>query len=106
MESFESLALELSPRGFTRCAVAELHCKEHGDFRIAIAEAWSEESPCPVCKIECRFVVLGSSITERPLPFFEIPPGVTDADAGMRSVIRRSWYTSSARQQSIIATSR
>lgn len=64
------------------CVYIALLCSHCGDLRQALAALPdSEITVCPECARACAFVLLGSGLTKRVLPFHEIrPPELTRWD--------------------------
>jgi len=64
------------------CVYIALLCSHCGDLRQALAALPdSEITVCPECARACAFVLLGSGLTRRVLPFHEIrPPELTRWD--------------------------
>jgi hypothetical protein len=57
------------------CVYIALLCSHCGDLRQALAALPdSEITVCPECARACAFVLLGSGLTKRALPFHEIRP--------------------------------
>jgi len=57
------------------CVYIALLCSHCGDLRQALATLPdSEITICPECARACAFVLLGSGLTKRVLPFHEIRP--------------------------------
>ena len=57
------------------CVYIALLCSHCGDLRQALAALPdSEITVCPECARACAFVLLGSGLTKRVLPFHEIRP--------------------------------
>jgi len=57
------------------CVYIALLCSHCGDLRQALAALPdSEITLCPECARACAFVLLGSGLTKRVLPFHEIRP--------------------------------
>ena len=57
------------------CVYIALLCSHCGDLRQALAALPdSEITVCPECARACSFVLLGSGLTKRVLPFHEIRP--------------------------------
>ena len=57
------------------CVYIALLCSHCGDLRQALAFAPDTEiTVCPECARACAFVLLGSGLTRRALPFHEIRP--------------------------------
>src|SRR6478752_3255386 len=57
------------------CVYIALLCSRCGDLRQALAALPdSEITLCPECARACAFVLLGSGLTKRVLPFHEIRP--------------------------------
>jgi hypothetical protein len=55
------------------CIYIALRCTRCGSVRQAIAELPTQALvACPECKQECTFVLLGSGLTTRNLPFHQI----------------------------------
>jgi hypothetical protein len=55
------------------CVYIALLCSHCGDLRQALAELPNCGTvACPECTRNCRFVLLGSGLTKRELPFHEI----------------------------------
>src|SRR5579871_1987729 len=58
------------------CVYVALRCSHCGELRQALAVLPSPgDVPCPECGIACSFVLLGSGLTTRQLPFHEIRSG-------------------------------
>lgn len=57
------------------CVYIALLCSHCGDLRQALAALPNTEiAVCPECSRACAFVLLGSGLTRRVLPFHEIRP--------------------------------
>lgn len=57
------------------CVYIALLCSHCGELRQALAALPNTEvTVCPECSRACTFVLLGSGLTRRPLPFHEIHP--------------------------------
>ena len=57
------------------CVYIALLCSHCADLRQALAFAPDTAiTVCPECGRSCAFVLLGSGLTKRPLPFHEIRP--------------------------------
>src|SRR5579859_663302 len=57
------------------CVYIALLCSHCGDLRQALAALPNSAiTVCPECGRSCAFVLLGSGLTKRPLPFHEIRP--------------------------------
>src|SRR5690242_16230506 len=57
------------------CVYIALLCSHCGDLRQALAVLPNSAiTVCPECRRSCAFVLLGSGLTKRPLPFHEIRP--------------------------------
>jgi len=57
------------------CVYIALLCAHCGDLRQALAVLPNSAiTVCPECGRSCAFVLLGSGLTKRPLPFHEIRP--------------------------------
>lgn len=55
------------------CIYIALRCARCGDVRQALTELPTNDFiPCPECAQEYRFVLLGSGLTKRNLPFHEV----------------------------------
>ncbi len=55
------------------CIYIALPCSRCGSVRQAIAELPAQAVvACPECKQECSFVLLGSGLTSRNLPFHQV----------------------------------
>ena len=66
-----ALPLEIAQNNLTHCFYVAVHCKQHGEIRIATEAAPSgERYCCPVCQAPCQSSVLGEGGTHRALPFF------------------------------------
>ena len=58
------------------CVYIALRCSHCGELRQALGELPpSDNVACPVCGQNCSFVLLGSGLTKRLLPFHEIHTG-------------------------------
>lgn len=71
MQTFDGESLELLKHGYNRYLLAELHCHEHGEFRICDVSFISDRRECPRCGLPCEYVILGMGITRRELPIVE-----------------------------------
>ncbi len=60
------------PQGLTSCSYAELHCRQHGDFRIAVERELGKRYPCPLCGNPSTCAVLGRGGTRLPLTIYEL----------------------------------
>ena len=57
------------------CVYIALLCSHCGELRQALAALPNTEiTVCPECSRTCAFVLLGSGLTKRSLPFHEIRP--------------------------------
>ena len=55
------------------CIYIALSCSRCGSVRQAIAELPAQAViACPECARECTFVLLGSGLTSRSLPFYQV----------------------------------
>lgn len=55
------------------CIYVALRCSRCGSVRQALAELPTQAVvACPECNRECSFVLLGSGLTARPLPFHQV----------------------------------
>jgi hypothetical protein len=55
------------------CIYIALSCSRCGSVRQAIAELPAQAAmACPECARECTFVLLGSGLTSRNLPFYQV----------------------------------
>jgi hypothetical protein len=70
----QSSSQPLAPQAALRpCIYIALRCSRCGSVRQAITELPAQAFvACPECSKECAFVVLGSGLTSRPLPFHQV----------------------------------
>ncbi len=55
------------------CFYIALRCSRCGNVRQAISvQPIHDTTACPECALECNFVLLGSGLTRRYLPFHEV----------------------------------
>jgi hypothetical protein len=63
----------LSENSLIPCVYIALMCPHCGHLRQALAELPDTDAVvCPVCARNCRFVLLGSGLTRKKLPFHEV----------------------------------
>jgi len=85
--------LELMGLGFRRVYFSELHCKDHGEIRIAVETEPRHRHPCPICNCSCWCSkVLCTGYSKRQLPFYEIVSG----PALIRQMIKAEYIASAA----------
>ena len=68
-----SLPCSTGQQALRPCVYIALACSRCGSVRQAIAELPTQAVvACPECKQECSFVLLGSGLTSRKLPFHQV----------------------------------
>jgi hypothetical protein len=74
-----ALALKIKANHLRLCYYLVIYGKCHGEIRLAVEEAPSDELfPCPVCGKPSSYTLLGEGGTHRSLPFWdEIRDSVT-----------------------------
>jgi len=86
-------ALALMSLGFHRVYFAELHCKDHGEIRIAVETKPRHRHPCPICNRSCWCSrVLCTGYTKRETPFYERVSG----PAVIRAMIKAEYIATAA----------
>ena len=68
-----AVAPPIPQHGLRSCIYIALRCSCCGDVRQAVTEPATHDTiACPECGRECSFVLLGSGLTKRNLPFHEV----------------------------------
>jgi hypothetical protein len=83
-----ALPSEIAQNDLTHCYYLAVHCRAHGEIRVAIEELPADECyACPFCQAICYSTLLGKGGTLRPLPFWN---RIQDAYSFMQAD-RRFW---------------
>jgi hypothetical protein len=73
MQTLDELSQHLTPLGFLRVHYVEMHCRQHGDIRTVVTHSPDScRHPCPVCGVPGDCNEIGSGLTSRTLPIFEV----------------------------------
>src|SRR5690348_5539307 len=66
-----ALPLEIAHNDLTHCFYLAVHCRTHGEIRVATEEPPAGECyACPLCQALCYSTLLGEGGTLRDLPFW------------------------------------
>jgi hypothetical protein len=66
-----ALPSEIAQNDLTHCYYLAVHCRTHGEIRVATEEQPVDECyACPLCQALCYSTLLGEGGTLRELPFW------------------------------------